>query len=426
MEQLNLIHLLNREQEEKKLIDVLNKFEENKTNLILSRGVYLYGSPGSGKTTFAKKVLKKLNYDIITYDAGDIRNKTVIDNITKHKISDTNILAMFTGKKKKIAIIMDEIDGMNSGDKGGINTLIKLMRPKKTKKQKKEDLTSTPIICISNYHMDKKIKELMKVCTSFELKTPTNKQIKSVLQLTMPDLSYELSDNLVSFLKGDLRKLSAMYSIYKKHCNSLKNELVTNVLKPREYGEDTKAITKRLLNEYACINNHLVTMNETDRTIVGLLWHENIIDILSEIPKKDATLFYNKILTIICYADYIDRVTFQKQIWIFNELSSLLKTFYNTYLLHTDLGKKYSLSCKDDIRFTKVLTKYSTEYNNYTYIQDICQRLSMDKKDMFVFFEKNRSKQEDPEFIEELASYDITLLDINRMYRYLDWFYTDS
>ena len=161
--------------------------------------------------------------------------------------------------------------------------------------------------------MDKKIKELMKVCTPFELKTPTNEQIKSVLKLTMPDLSYELSNNLVSFLKGDLRKLSAMYSIYKKHCNSLKNELVTNVLKPREYGEDTKAITKRLLTEYACINNHLVTMNETDRTIVGLLWHENIIDILSEIPKKDATQFYNKILTIICYADYIDRVTFQNK-----------------------------------------------------------------------------------------------------------------
>ena len=30
---------------------------------------------------------------------------------------------------------MDEIDGMNNGDKGGINSLIKLIRPKKTKKQ---------------------------------------------------------------------------------------------------------------------------------------------------------------------------------------------------------------------------------------------------------------------------------------------------
>ena len=55
---------------------------------------------------------------------------------------------------------MDEIDGMNNGDKGGINTLIKLIRPKKTKKQKLEEVTMNPIICIGNYHIDKKIKEL--------------------------------------------------------------------------------------------------------------------------------------------------------------------------------------------------------------------------------------------------------------------------
>ena len=43
---------------------------------------------------------------------------------------------MFNNNPKKIAIIMDEIDGMNNGDKGGINELIKLLRAKKTKKQK--------------------------------------------------------------------------------------------------------------------------------------------------------------------------------------------------------------------------------------------------------------------------------------------------
>ena len=68
---------------------------------------------------------------------------------------------------------MDEIDGMNNGDKGGINALIRLIRPKKTKKQRLEDTTRSPVICISNYHVDKKIKELMKVCHTFELKTPT-------------------------------------------------------------------------------------------------------------------------------------------------------------------------------------------------------------------------------------------------------------
>ena len=56
-------------------------------------------------------------------------------------------------------------------------------------------------------------------------------------------------------------------------------------------------------------------MNETDRTIVGLLWHENIVDCLGKIPDKKAFPFYKEILENICFSDYIDRITFQKQIW---------------------------------------------------------------------------------------------------------------
>ena len=108
------------------------------------------------------------------YDAGDVRNKNVIETITKHNMSDRNVLSMLKKNVKKIAIVMDEIDGMNNGDKGGINSLIKLIRPKKTNKQKKEDTTMLPIICIGNYHTDKKIKEMMKVCIKIEIKKPKN------------------------------------------------------------------------------------------------------------------------------------------------------------------------------------------------------------------------------------------------------------
>lgn len=82
-------------------------------------------------------------------------------------------------RMKKIVIVMDEIDGMNSGDKGGLTALIKLIRQKKTKKQKLENMTLNPIICIGNYNVDKKIKELMKVCNVFEIKTPTESQMKT-------------------------------------------------------------------------------------------------------------------------------------------------------------------------------------------------------------------------------------------------------
>ena len=133
------------------------------------------------------------------------------------------------------------------------------------------------------------------------------------------------------------------------------------------------------------INNHQTIMNETDRTSVGLLFHENIIDVLEDNDKNITIPFYESVLNNISFSDYIDRITFQKQIWIFNEMSSLNKTFYNNFLLHKFLPKKPYYN-PPEVRFTKVLTKYSTEYNNMLFIQNLCKQLNMDKKDLFSYF----------------------------------------
>ena len=57
MDQLNLNFLLGRENEEK-LIKCLNTFENNKNNVLTKRGMYVYGSPGTGKSVFVEKILK--------------------------------------------------------------------------------------------------------------------------------------------------------------------------------------------------------------------------------------------------------------------------------------------------------------------------------------------------------------------------------
>jgi hypothetical protein len=160
-------------------------------------------------------------------------------------------------------------------------------------------------------------------------------------------------------------------------------------------------------------------MNETDRTIVGLLWHENIIDILGKMKKNIAFPFYLKLLDNMCFSDYIDRITFQKQIWQFNEMSSLIKTFKNNKLYHETFIKKPKYNPLE-VRFTKVLTKYSTEYNNSLFIQNLCQQLGMDKKDLFSFFLDLKNKYNENEYLDLFENYEINKLDINRIYRYLD------
>ena len=420
MHQVDMNNILNREDAVLKIKEVLTNFELNKHNNLLKKGIYIYGEPGSGKTMFVMNILKELDYDIIQYDAGDIRNKSIIDTITKHNMSDKNIMSMFHKKVKKIAIVMDEIDGMNNGDKGGINSLIKLIRPKKTKKQKLEENTMNPIICIGNYHLDKKIKELMKVCHTIELKTPSLPQVKNLITTLMPNIIEEsLNQSIVTFVQNDLRKLKTIYNIYQNKQSVLKNEIIQNIFHVKSYNDDTKKITQKLINTPYSINDHLTIMNETDRTIVGLLWHENIIDVIGKMKKNVSIPFYINLLNNMCLADYIDRITFQKQIWQFNEMSSLIKTFKNNKLYHDSFKKKPKYNPLE-VRFTKVLTKYSTEYNNSLFIQDLCQQLGMDKKDIFSFFLDIRNKYDEAEMTLLFENYEITKLDVNRIYRYID------
>jgi hypothetical protein len=185
----------------------------------------------------------------------------------------------------------------------------------------------------------------------------------------------------------------------------------------KSYNDDTKKITNKLMNNYYNLNKHNIIMNETDRTSIGLLWHENIIDLIEKVEKKKSIPFYIKQLENICFADYIDRITFQKQIWQFNEMSSLIKTFKNNKEYHEHFKQKNSTQ---EIRFTKVLTKYSTEYNNSLFIQKLCQKLGMDKKDLFGFFMEIKNKNDDSQIVDLLENYEINKLDINRIYRYIE------
>ena len=365
MDCINFNKILDRENIAENISNILRNFEENKKNLLEKRGIYIYGESGIGKTTFVNNILKKMNYDIIYYDAGDIRNKNIIETITKNNISDKSVLSLFKKKRQSIAIIMDEIDGMNNGDKGGITALIKLIRPKKTKKQKLENITNVPIICISNYHIDKKIKELMKVCIPIELKKPTNNQIKRLIELTIPKIEKNLIDDIILYINNDLRKMKTIQDI--NNNNILTSNIINNILVSNNFQDDTKKITNLIIENKYDINEHSLILNDTDRTIVGLLWHENIIDKFDNHDIKVTLPVYHKILENISFSDYIDRITFQKQIWQLNEMSSIIKTFKSNFIYHSfDINNNNKIN---NIRFTKVLTKYSTEYNNIIFIR---------------------------------------------------------
>jgi hypothetical protein len=216
--------------------------------------------------------------------------------------------------------------------------------------------------------------------------------------------------------------------LYKCNNSILQKDLIHSIFNSKLYNNDVKNITSTIIDKNQNLNDHLKLMNDTDRTIVGLLWHENIVDYIAKHDKKITIPLYLKVLDNICFADYIDRITFQKQIWQFNEMSSLIKTFHTNKIYHETLHSMHKIESmhksesihREPIRFTKVLTKYSTEYNNYLFIQELCQQLCIDKKDLFSLFIYFKNNNTEEEIITLLENYEIGKLDINRIYRYID------
>lgn len=419
--------LLNRTTIDENIKRQILEFENYKDTSLEKKGIYVHGEPGSGKTFFVERLLKEIDYDIIKYNASDVRNKNLIESLTSQHLANVNVLDMMKRKKRRLAIIMDEIDGMNGGDKGGITSLIKLIRQKKTKKQRSEHKSNIPIICIGNMSADKKTKELMKVCNVYEIRTPTNAQITKCLKMVLPEFkkfSKPMTEVALRYIQGDLRKMYFLADLYTKNKEVVDENAFVKIFQTKNHNDDVKNITRQLFCKPVPFDKYADIMNETERTTVSLLWHENVVDHFRKDYRHIGV--YKKILNNICFADYIDRITFQYQIWQFNEMSYIIKLMTNNHIYHADPILRNCI-VSPEMRFTKVLTKYSSEYSNHNFISGLCQKLGLDKKDVLCFFQEFRYSHPDMNTSENIYQleclidgYDISRLDIKRIYRYLD------
>ena len=72
----------------------------------------------------------------------------------------------------------------------------------------------------------------------------------------MPNFDINLLQETVEYIQGDLRKLSSTYEIYKNHQSIFKNQIIQKMFQPKAFNEDTKEITKKLLNTKYTLKDH--------------------------------------------------------------------------------------------------------------------------------------------------------------------------
>lgn len=434
-EALNKSNSLNNNQYIEKIKHFLQYFEKNKNETSLVRGLCIYGEHGIGKTTLVMDILKSLNYEIIYYTSSDVRDKQIVDEILNLNKSNISIISYFKQIKHNV-IVIDNIENMGTSEKGGISQLIKLIRPKKTKPQQKEAKMMIPIICISGLNNDKIIKELLKTCYNVHMKTPTEQELLLYYSNMYPTINKNILSYVIKSSNRNIRKCNMYLKLYFNNPVFIKKLLYNSSF----ITYNTKDIVQILLKKRVSISDHNITIREQDRTGVSLFIHENIIDYL---PKKTDVKIntYTNILDNICYVDYMDRIIFQKQIWILNEVSSIIKNISNTNYLHDVYNKcemNYSVDTdtvtdidtntntdtntythENNLRFTKVLTKYSTEYNNYIFLYNLSQKLQIDHNDIIHIFNKLYNEENKTDLHNFMYNYNLSKLEVDRMKRFI-------
>jgi replication factor C subunit 1 len=158
-------------------------FEGEGDDLNNWRALLLSGPPGIGKTTAAQVVAQTNGYEPLEFNASDVRSKKILEASISEMMDNRTMTEFFqpksaaAGKKpaevkllqgKKVVLIMDEVDGMSAGDRGGAVELAGLIRKSKI-----------PVICICNDSRSQKVAPLLRVCFEAKFKRTPAAQIRA-------------------------------------------------------------------------------------------------------------------------------------------------------------------------------------------------------------------------------------------------------
>ncbi|OJD17218.1 hypothetical protein AJ78_02655 [Emergomyces pasteurianus Ep9510] len=179
------------------------------------RAVMIHGPPGIGKTTAAHLVAKLENYDVVESNASDTRSKSLVETGLRGVLDTTSLQGYFSGEgkkvesgKKNLVLIMDEVDGMSAGDRGGVGALAAVAKK-----------TRIPMILICNERRLPKMKPFDSVTFDLQFRRPTVEQIRARLATICYreglKISPQVLDNLIQGTHADIRQVINMLSTAK-------------------------------------------------------------------------------------------------------------------------------------------------------------------------------------------------------------------
>lgn len=344
--------------------------------------LFLYGPPGIGKTTLARIALETAGYRVVEWNASQHRHKAAVEESLIPLLNSRNVADFFRPEgPRHLGVVLDEIDGMSVGDKGGLSELVRIL---------KEYNGENAIICISNEWMEKKFQPFQKICQTFAIQAPTVQDVKSLIasQFTKPNVELErLANDLLKLHGGDLRKILQSVREIKKDMEEGKLN-ATDVKQSIEYGlADARALGSNKIRRSETIKTAVgqllrgkldasaeLPLNNNDLNLAGLHLHESLPSWIKKYVGNNERGYnlYKSTFQTLLSSDRLDYYTFFFQHWTLFPITYQAKLQSANQKLFSEpegIARGTSSSWKDDdMEYTAVLSKQSMLYNQFRYL----------------------------------------------------------
>ena len=327
--------------------DALRRWLETPT----TSAFLLVGPPGVGKTTLAREILKQQGYRIVELNASHTRSGQAFKKQIIPLLVQKSVLEAMSPQstQHKLSVLLDEIDGLSLGEKGGLSELLDYMRAWKPGQ------TTHPLLLICNEIKGRAYQHIVRLSTYIQMEFP----VQSVQTWLGKNLRPEVLAS--ADLRVILRSLKGCdsVSIFQGSSEGAP-ELVADELQEEEPSTEILKFSHSCL--YDLWDPLIIPEVENNLgNLSGLCVHENIHKRLDS--ADNPWEHYKEFLTLFDLSDKADYWAFFYQNWNLLRPSFQLKLkITNAFLSEYPVTQ---IATPNQLQFTQVLTRQSSMYNTW-------------------------------------------------------------